>query len=154
MLGSFWVFCVRVPAVLPSVPVVNVPLSSVNVVCEVVSSDKHCESVEPQTFPLARETRGVFCGKTRTNEFGETPARAPPATRREATVPTRQQSPPPPPERTKPPSDEIMVEMEDQKYCSSGRESRWELWWTARDTAVLARMVQYPDRSEKHQSGN
>ena len=75
--GSFWVFgvrvCdvfgVRVCAVLPSVPVVNVPLSSVNVVCEVVSSDSHCESVEQQTYSLARETRGVFCGKTRTNEY-------------------------------------------------------------------------------------
>ena len=53
----FWVFGVRVPAVLPSVPVVKVPLSSVDVVCEVVSSDSHCESVEPQTFSLARETR-------------------------------------------------------------------------------------------------
>ena len=86
--------------------------------------------------------------------IGETRVRAPPATRRKATVPTRQQSPPPPPERTKSPSDEIMVEMEDQEYCSSGMEFRWEHWWTARDTAVLARMVQYPDRSEKHESGN
>ena len=58
MLGILFGFSgVRVPAVLPSVPVVNVPLSFVNVVCEVVSSDSHCESVEPQTFSLARETR-------------------------------------------------------------------------------------------------
>ena len=56
---SFWVFGVRVPAVLPSVPVVNVPFSSVNVVCEVVSSDSHCESVEPQTF-LQRNAKRVL----------------------------------------------------------------------------------------------
>ena len=86
--------------------------------------------------------------------IGETRVRAPPATRRKATVPTRQQSPLPPLERTKPPSDENMVEMGDQEYCRSGMESRWEHWWTVRDTAVLARMEQYPDRSEKHESGN
>ena len=58
--------------------------------------------------------------------IGETRVRAPPATRREATVPTRQQSPPPPPEGTKSASDEIMVEMGDQEYCISGMEFRWE----------------------------
>ena len=48
-------FCVRVPAVSASVPVVTVPLSNVNVVGEVVLSGLDCEFVEPQTL-----TRSVF----------------------------------------------------------------------------------------------
>ena len=45
---------VCVPVVPPMVPVVTVPFSDVQVVCEVVFSDSDSECVEPQTFPLSR----------------------------------------------------------------------------------------------------
>ena len=38
--------------------------------------------------------------------------------------------------------------MEDQEYCSCGTEYGGEHRWTAHDSAVMARMVQYLDRSE------
>ena len=46
------------------------------------------------------------------------------------------------------PSDVFMMEMEDQEYCSCAVEYGGEHRWTARNRAVMARMVQYLDRSE------
>ena len=41
-----------------------------------------------------------------------------------------------------------MMEMEGQENCSCGTEHGGEHRWTAHDRAVMAKMVQYLDRSE------
>ena len=58
-VGNSSSFSVCLLVVPPSLLVVTVPFSNVNVVCEVVFSDSNCEYVEPQTFSLSRnrETR-------------------------------------------------------------------------------------------------
>ena len=60
-------------------------------------------------------------------------------------MPAPQQSPLPPLEGTKSPQDEIMMEMVDQENCSYGVEDGDDHRWTARDRAVVARMVQYQE---------
>ena len=55
-VGFRWVLrCACVLVVLPSVLVVTVPFTNVNVVCEVGFSDSDCEFVDTQTFPLFRK---------------------------------------------------------------------------------------------------
>ena len=98
-VGDSFGFLVCVPAVPPSVPVVTVPVSNVNVhvVCQVVFSGSDCEFVEPQTFSLATKRKVCFVESQEYMNIDETPVRAPRATRSKVTVPTPEQSPPLPP---------------------------------------------------------
>ena len=79
-------------------PDVNAPFSNANVACEeVVSSDSECDFVELQTF-LSLQKCQVFCVESQGNlNFEGALVKAPPATRRKATLRTPLQSPPPPP---------------------------------------------------------
>ena len=92
-----WDFGVCVFAVLPSVLVVSVPFSNVNVVCDVGFCDSDCEFVEPQTFSLSRKRKVCFVECRECMNIDATPVTAPPATSSKTTPPTPQQSPPPPP---------------------------------------------------------
>ena len=62
---------VCVPASLPAVSVVTVPLPNMSVMCEVVP-DVECENVQPQTFSLSRKRRASvdFESETEVNSGG------------------------------------------------------------------------------------
>ena len=83
-VGDSFGFLVCVPAVPPSVPVVTVPVSNVNVhvVCQVVFSGSDCEFVEPQTFSLATKRRVCFVESREYLNIDETLVKAPLASRR------------------------------------------------------------------------
>ena len=58
-VGDSFGLSVCVPAVLPSMLVVTLRFSNVNVVCEVVFSDSDCGYVEPQTIS-SENSKGVY----------------------------------------------------------------------------------------------
>ena len=146
-MGIPWVFrCV--PAVPLSEPDVAFPFSNVNVDCGVVPSDSECEFVEPQTLSLSRKREASFVQSRKDINFDGALVKALPTSRRKLVPPTPQQNPQPPVE-----SMPRQREEEDQKYCSCGTEHGRGHWWTARDRAVTARMVQHLNKSESLGAG-
>ena len=99
---------------------------------EALVSDSDWGAVEPQSFSFSRKRRAVCVENLENMSYEGTPVKALPASRRKIVPPTPQQRLQSSIEAT-----QWQTEMEDQGSS-----------WTARDREVIARMEQYPNKSD------
>ena len=114
-----------------------------NVIGEVILSDSDCEHTESQTFSLSRMREAFVIESQQGIHIEGTREKTPPASRRKIMRTAPQQSSQPTSESTP-----LRREEENQEHCSCGTGYGGRHRWTARDTAVTARMVRYLDRSD------